>query len=117
MRLLLKYIGSQEWTGYGWMNRKVKLSRKQISSQTNKNHFLSIMMTDGCLEIYVYKCGCLLVYLKLPFRKYNEFGLSVRHFDNGLEKDIGVTFIRFGDNTKLEEIVNVMGDTHDKMMS
>lgn len=74
-------------------------------------------MTDGCLEIYVYKCGCLLVYLKLPFRKYNEFGLSVRHFDNGLEKDIRVMFIRFGDNTKLEEIVNVMGDTHDKMMS
>lgn len=51
-------------------------------------------MTDGCLEIYVYKCGCLLVYLKLPFRKYNEFGLSVRHFDNGLEKDIRVMFIR-----------------------
>ena len=98
----------------------MKLSRKQIrsrSSQTYKNHFLSIMMIDGYLETYVYKCGCLLVYLKLSFRKYNEFGLSVRHFDNGLEKDIGAIFIRFGDNTKLEEIVNVMGDTHDKMMS
>lgn len=74
-------------------------------------------MIDGCLETYVYKCGYLLVYLKLSFRKCNEFGLSVRCFDNGLEKDIGAMFIRFGDNTNLKEIVNIMGDTHDKMMS
>lgn len=75
-------------------------------------------MIDGCLEIYILKCGYLLVYLKLSSRrKYNELGLSAQHFNNGLEKDTGAMFIRFGDNTKLENIVNVVGDTHGKTMS
>lgn len=33
------------------------------------------------------------------------------------KKDIGAMYIRFGNNTKLEGIINVMGDTHGKTMS
>lgn len=42
-----------------------------------------------------------------------DFAFSFWHFDNSLEY-IGAMHIRFRDNTKLGEIVNVMVDPHSK---
>ena len=49
------------------------------------------MMIDGYLETYVYKCGCLLVYLKLSFRKYNEFD-ALKTIENTVQAEIKAIF-------------------------
>lgn len=46
-----------------------------------------------------------------------DLAYLIQHFDNGLEKDIWAIFIRFGNNTNLGGMVNVIGDTHGKTMS